>query len=280
MASGSLIAIWGATGSPGKSSIALSVSSELALAGQRVFLLDADNLSPSLSLLLGLTDHPAGVAAACRLAGQGRFDLEQLDRLSVALTPGRGQLVLMTGISDSDRWAELSTERVELILEVARAAFDFVVVDLASFLEIGLRPSLGGPDRSELTRDILAQAEQVILICAADPIGVHRFLQALQGLRQIAMTGEVFTMVNRLRKSVLGVGAKQQLAETLSRLAQINVSAFIPDDPATADLAMRNSLPMAMGKRGSPAKQAIALFVRTHLLKTRSRLDERLAKLD
>jgi len=280
MASGSTIAIWGATGSPGKSSIALSVASELALAGHRVFLLDADNLSPSLNLLLGLTDHPAGIAAACRLASQGRFDLEQLERLSVALTTGRGEVVLMTGISDSERWPELSSERVGVILEVARSAFDFVVIDLASFLEAGLRPSLGGPDRSELTRDILASAEHVILICAADPVGVHRFLLALQSLGQIALTGEVLTVVNRLRKSVLGSGAKQQLAETLSRLAQLNVAAFIPDDPTTADLALRNSLPMAMGKRGSPAKQAIALFVRTHLLKTRSHLDARLAKLD
>jgi len=280
MASGSLIALWGANGSPGKSSVALSVASELALAGHRVFLLDADNVSPSLSLMLGLTDHPAGVAAACRLAAQGRFDLTQLKRLSVTLSTGRGEVVLMTGVSDCERWPELSPERVDVILQVARAAFDYLVIDLASFLENGLRPSLGGPDRSELTRDILARADQVILVCAADPIGVHRFLLALQGVRQISITGEVITVVNRLRKTVLGAGAKQQLAETLSRLAQLQVSAFIPDDPTTADLALRNSLPIAMGKRGSPAKQAIALFVRAHLLKTRSRLDARLAKLD
>jgi MinD-like ATPase involved in chromosome partitioning or flagellar assembly len=279
MVSGQLIAIWGATGSPGKSSIALSVASELALAGQRVFLLDADTLSPSLNLLLGLTDHPAGVAAACRLVAQGRFDLVQLERLSVGLTTGRGEVVLMTGISDAERWPELSSDRVGVILDVARASFDSVVIDLASSIEGGLRPSIAAPDRNELTREILARAEQVILVCAADPVGVHRFLLALQGLRQISLTGEVIAVVNRLRKSVLGAAPKQQLVETLSRLAQLNVAAFIPDDPITADLAIRNSLPMAMGRRGSPAKQAIALLVRTHLLKARSRLDERLAKL-
>lgn len=280
MANAQLIAFWGANGSPGKSSIALSVASELANAGHRVFLLDADTSSPSLNFLMGLTDHPAGVAAACRLAAQGRFDLEQLRRLSVSLSTGRGEVVLMTGISGSERWPELSSERVGVILEVARTGFDYVVIDLASSIETGLRPSLGGPDRNELTRDILAQAEQVILVCAADPIGVHRFLLAVQGLRQIALTGEVITVVNRLRKSVLGAGAKQQLTETLSRLGQLSVAAFIPDDSTTADLAVRNSMPMAMGKRGSSAKQAIALLVRAHLLKTRSRLDVRLAKLD
>lgn len=280
MANGRLIALWGAHGSPGKSSIALSVASELALAGNRVFLLDADTSSPSLNLLLGLTDHPAGVAAACRLAAQERFDLEQLERLSVSLATGKGEVVLMTGISDSGRWPELSCERVATIIEVAKNSFDYVVIDLASSIESGLRPGLGGPDRTELTREILVQAEQVILVCAADPVGVHRFLQALQEFKKLPLTGEVLTVVNRLRKSVLGSRAKQQLTETLSRLAQLNVSAFIPDDPDTADLAVRNSLPMAMGKRGSTAKQATALFVRAHLLKARSPLDARLAKLN
>lgn len=280
MAKGQLVAVWGAPGSPGKSSIALSMASELALAGNRVFLLDADTSSPSLNLLLGLTDHPAGVAAACRLASQSRFDIEQLERLSVSLVAGKGEVVLMTGLSDSGRWPELSFERVGALIEVAKNSFDYLIIDLASSIEGGLRPGLGGPDRTELTREILVQADQVILICAADPVGVHRFLGAYQDFKKLPLTGDVVTVVNRLRKSVLGSRAKQQLAETLSRLAQLNVAAFIPDDPDTADLAVRNSLPMAMGKRGSTAKQAIALFVRTHLLKARSPLDARLAKLD
>lgn len=280
MTNASTLAIWGAVGSPGKSSLALSLASELAIAGHRVFLLDADIAAPSLSLLLGLTDHPAGVAAACRLVSQGRFDLAQLERLSVPLNTGRGQVTLMTGLSDSERWPELSPDRVQSILEVARSSFDFILVDLASSLEGGLRQGFGGLDRTELTRELLIEADQVIMVCAADPVGVHRFLQAAATLRELQPRGELLTIVNRLRKSVLGPAAKQQVTETLSRLGQIEVAAFIADDPIAADLAIRSSLPIAMGKRGSPAKQAIAIFVRAHLLKARSRLDVRLAKLD
>ena len=280
MVSAPTIAIWGALGSPGKSVLALSVASELALAGKRVFLLDADSYSPSLNLLMGLTDHPAGIAAACRLASQGRFDLDQLERLSVNLVAGKGEVVLMTGISDAVRWPELAPDRVDVIIEVAREHFDYVVVDLASPLEKGLRLELSGLDRNALARHILESAEQILMICAADPVGVHRFLLAAQNLMAMGLAGQSLTVVNRLRNSVLGARAKQQLSETLSRLAQINVAAFIPDDPQSADLAMLNSTPMAMGKRGSPAKQAIALFVSVHLLKSRSRLDARLAKLD
>ena len=280
MANASTIAIWGAAGSPGKSSLALSLASELASAGHRVFLLDADTSAPSLDLLLGLTDHPAGVAAACRLVSQGRFDLQQLERLSVPLTTGRGQVTLMTGLSDPERWPELSPDRVSLILQVAQSNFDFVLVDLASSLEVGLLLGFGGVDRTEITRQVLVEADQVIMVCAADPVGVHRFLQAAATLRELQPKGELLTIVNRLRKSVLGAGAKQQVSESLSRLGQIEVAAFIADDPIAADFALRSSMPIAMGKRGSPAKQATALFVRAHLLKARSRLDVRLAKLD
>jgi MinD-like ATPase involved in chromosome partitioning or flagellar assembly len=280
MANLSTIAVWGAAGSPGKSSIALSLASELAVAGHRVFLLDADTSAPSLNLLMGLTDHPAGIAAACRLASQGRFDLEQLDRLSVRLKTGRGEVALMTGLSDAERWPELTTDLVQTILQVAQTDFDYLVLDLASSVEAGLRLGFGGLDRTELTRHLLLESDQVVMVCAADPVGVHRFLHAAATLRELQPRGEILTVVNRLRKSVLGTGAKQQVRETLSRLAQIEVAAFIADDPTTADFAIRSSLPIAMGKRGSPAKQAISIFVRAHLLKARSKLDVRLAKLD
>lgn len=279
MANHSTIAVWGAAGSPGKSSIALSLASELAVAGHRVFLLDADVAAPSLNLLMGLTDHPAGIAAACRLVTQGRFDLEQLDRLSVRFKTGRGEVALMTGLSDAERWPELTPDLVQSILQVAQANFDYIVLDLASSLEAGLRLGFGGLDRTELTRQLLIESDQIVMVCAADPVGVHRFLQAAATLRELQPRAELLTVVNRLRKSVLGSSAKQQVRETLSRLAQIEVAAFIADDPATADFAIRASLPIAMGKRGSPAKQAIAIFVRAHLLKARSKLDERLAKL-
>ena len=81
-----LISIWSASGSPGRTTIALALAAELAESGKNVFLLDADTYAPSLDLLLGLVDHPAGLAAACRLVGQERFDYEQLQRLSTRVS--------------------------------------------------------------------------------------------------------------------------------------------------------------------------------------------------
>ncbi|MEY4559285.1 MAG: hypothetical protein RLZ82_300, partial [Actinomycetota bacterium] len=102
-----LISIWSAAGSPGRTTIALALAAELAEGGKNVFLLDADTHAPSIELLLGLVDHPAGLAAACRLVGQERFDFEQLQRLSTRVAVGGGELTVMTGLSSENRWAEV-----------------------------------------------------------------------------------------------------------------------------------------------------------------------------
>jgi len=273
------ISLWSAAGSTGRSTIALAVASELAEAGHSVFLLDADTVAPSLNLMLGLTDHPAGIAAACRLVSAERFDLEQLHRLSVSYSTGTRKLTLMTGLSAASRWPELTTDRVEQVLMVAAEHFDFIVCDLASSLEVGLRHFETGLERNALNRWLASSADQLIAVVNADPVGVHRYLAEVPNLQSLKLAGEQHILVNRLRNTVLGNSAKQQIAETLSRLAQVSVSGYIPDDPIAADLALRDAMPLSLAKRNFSARQAIELFVRNHILSQRSDLDRRVAKL-
>lgn len=279
MANARLISVWSPPGSAGRSTLALAIAAEIAEADHSVVLLDADVVSPSLDLMLGLTDHPAGIAAACRLVSAERFDLEQLLRLSVTYSTGTRNLTLMTGLSTPSRWPELTTDRVEQVLLVASAHFDFIVCDLASPLEVGLRHFQTGLERNALTRWLASSANELITVVNADPIGVHRYLAQLENLQSLKIDGQQHILVNRLRNTVLGNSAKQQIAETLSRLAQASVSGYIPDDPIAADLALRDSMPLSLAKRSSSARQAIALFVRNQILAERSDLDRRVAKL-
>ncbi|WP_296648085.1 P-loop NTPase [Rhodoluna sp.] len=279
MASAKLIGIWSAGGSAGKSSIALGLAAELAAAKQRVLLIDADIYSPSLALMLGLVDHSAGLAAACRIASQDRFNQFELERFSVRVPVGSQEFSLMTGISSSSRWPEVSAERFENLLESIREEFDFIICDLASNLEVGLRQQGSGQERNALTQSVLKTVDQIIGICIADQVGISRYLQQLPELTDLRPKGEVYTLVNRLRSSVLGANAKQQISETLARLGQVSPDGFIPDDSTAFDLALKNARPISLAKRGSAAKQAIELFARTQLLGQRSNLDKRLTKL-
>jgi len=276
--SAKLISVWSPPGSPGKSTIALCIASDLTEAGKRVFLLDADTYAPSLDLLLGLNDHPAGLAAACRLVSQDRFDLEQLTRLSTQLAIGNGFLTVMTGISSESRWAEIGSEKLDDLLMVAGENFDFLVLDVASPLSSGTGALSSPVDRNSAARWAIGYSDFVIGVCGADPVSISRYLTAATAVTELRPKGEFLTLVNRLRSSVLGGSAKQQISESLAKLGQISVSGFIPDDPAAADLAIRECLPISLGKRSSQARLALSLFTRTRLLGERTQLEGRITK--
>ncbi len=276
---GKIIAVWGASGSPGKTTIAVGMANELAEAGKTVTLIDLDLEASSTGVLLGLGDSPGGIAAAARLAGHSRFDSEQLHRLATPVSSGKHSFQLLGGLVAAERWAEIAPDRAEEVILVAAENSEFVVIDLGSSLEANLRDVSTGLDRNKVTKQTLTMADQIITVCLADPVGISRYLRAIDQLVELRPGGQIFCVVNRLRASVLGSSAKQQVAETLGRMAQITVDCFIPDDPAAADFAMRQAVPISHAKRTSLARMAIGVLTKTLVLGERSQLDRRLAKL-
>lgn len=276
MESSQLLTFWSAAGSPGRTTLALAVATELAEGGKNVFLIDADTYAPAIDVLLGLNDHPAGLAAACRLVSQERFDLEQLRRLSVSFDVGGRALTIMTGLSSASRWPEVAPERLSEIIQVASQEFDFIVLDVASGIEGQIKSVSTSSDRNSISRWAVASANQVIVVAGADPVGIARHLDAMSAISELQPKGEVITLVNRLRTSVLGLSAKQQITQTLAGLGQLQVAGFVPDDPAAADAALKASLPIALSKRSSQARIAVALFTKTKILGERTVLDRRL----
>jgi MinD-like ATPase involved in chromosome partitioning or flagellar assembly len=273
-----VISFWSAAGSPGRTTLACSIATLLSESGNRVLLIDADMWAPSIDLVLGLNDHPAGLAAAFRLINQERFDLEQLRRLSVELRVGNTDLTIMTGLSSSKRWPEITTETLERLIDFAAPHFDFILIDVAAAMESDLRSQFSAAERNAITRWVIRNSDKVISICGAEPVAIARHIDAASQMGELSPVGEVLTLVNRLRTSVLGMSAKQQIQETLSRMAQIQVSGFVPDDPASADAALKQSIPLVLAKRSSQARQALSLFTKTQILGERNRLDGRLLK--
>lgn len=271
-----LVTFWSAAGSPGKSTLSLAVATELVEAGKNVLLIDADTYAPAIDVLLGLNDHPAGLAAACRLVAQNRFDIEQLERLSVSFEIGGKTLSIMTGLSSASRWPEVTPEKLSELVQVASQQFEFVILDVAAEIQAQIRSVNSAVDRNSVSRWAIANSDLVVAVAGADPVGVARHLDAMSAVMELQPRGEVLTLVNRLRTSVLGLSAKQQITQTLAGLGQLQVAGFVPDDPAAADAALKASMPMAMSKRSSQARLAIALFTKTRILGEQTALDRRL----
>jgi MinD-like ATPase involved in chromosome partitioning or flagellar assembly len=260
---GGSICVWGPAGSPGKSTVALNLACELSLAGRRVLIVDLDTYSSSLGTMLGIVQPPPGLAAAARLVGQGRLDSEQLSRLAIEHQVGKGSLSLLTGLGSELRWPEITSEKTTGIIAAAVANYDYVVLDLASPLEVGLKQVGGVVDRNVATRTALETCNIALAVLSADQIGVKRFCDSYEQLS--GLVREPAIIANRLRSSALGVGARQQIEDAIMELCRSEIKCFIPEDRASCDRAILDMIPLAMLKRSSSARQAIAQFARQHI---------------
>jgi len=260
-----VIACWGPAGSPGKSTVATNIASELALAGHQVLLIDLDTLAPSLALSLGLVDTPAGLSASLRLAEQQRFSRAEFERLSVSVSLGRNELRFMPGLNSASRWQEVTPERFEGLLSALASYVDYVVLDLAQATDFRTRvlhPSTLANQvelsRDTLLRTVLEKATKLVLISGCDPVAAQRLLIAAEYLSELKRRTQVYLVVNRFRTTTLGSKARDELEQTYLNLAKLRVDCVIPDDPQNIDKAMLNGLPLVLLKRSSPARVAIS----------------------
>lgn len=278
-----VIAIWGPSGSPGKSTVAANIATELSLSGQKVLLIDLDTLAPSLALGLGLVDTPAGLSACLRLVEQGRFSIDEYHRLTIAIALGRHELRFMPGLSAPHRWPEVSPERFAKLLESVSGLVDLVVVDLAQATQFKsqiFHPSTSmnmDPDRDDLLKEVLLRADKLVMLTGADPIAAQRFMQSQEYLSEVAPNRDQYVVVNRFRTGALGANAKEELEQTFLALTKLRIDGFIPEDRENIDKAMLNGLPLALLKRSSPARQAIADLTKQILIS--SARGDTLAKL-
>jgi len=270
-------AIWGPAGSPGKSTVAVNIATELALAGERVLLIDLDTLAPSLALGLGLVATPAGLSACLRLAEQNRLTHDEYKRLTISISLGRHELSFMPGLSSPHRWPEVTPERFEKLVSDIQGEADHIVVDLPQATTF--KTSLFHPSslvKNEFSRDallksVLSKAAKVILVAGSDPVAASRFLIAKEFIDELEQSIDPLLVVNRFRTTALGKGAREELEETFLTLAKLRVDVFIPEDRENLDKAMLNGLPLALLKRSSPARVAIAELAKQILVGSSSR---------
>ncbi|QEO08575.1 AAA family ATPase [Protaetiibacter larvae] len=256
---GIVVAVWGPHGSPGRTSIAIALAAELAAAGRQVVLADADTHAASVAPSLGLLDESPGFAAACRLAGTGGLDEVQFHRLAQLHRGARHPFRVLTGIGRSSRWPELGEQRVAGVLAAARQFTEVLVVDVAASLEQDeeLTSDVGIPRRNAAALEVLRNADRIVAVGAADPVGITRFLRAHAELLEIVDPARVTVVVNKLRAAAIGVNPGGQVRQTLARFGGVGEPVLVPWDPAAFDAALLAGRPLADAAPRSSARAAI-----------------------
>ncbi|CAN7287666.1 hypothetical protein LJR186_001409 [Microbacterium foliorum] len=239
--------VWGPSGAPGRSTIAIQLAVELCRTGRRAALVDADTVAPSLALLLGLSDDAPGIAAACRRAELGALDSAELTRLATILATSAGEIEVLGGINRPGRWPELGASRLQTTLRACRSWAEETVVDVASAFDADDEATydLAGPRRHAATVAALQEADAIIAVASADPLGISRFVREHAELRRLTAPTPIRVVVNRVRPGPLGIDARGQIRRTLERFAGITDIAFLPFDQRAADSALLHARPMA-----------------------------------
>lgn len=263
-AAGRIIAVWGPTGAPGRTSIAMTVAAELAAAGRSVVLADADCYGGAIAPALGLLDEAPGFAAACRLAGADALTATELDRVAQRyMSTSKAGFAVLTGIGASSRWPELTADRVTTTLTECARWVDDVVVDTGFCLESDeeISSDLFAPRRNGATLAALRAADEVIAVGLADPVGLSRLLRGYAELAEAVPEARPRVVVNRVRASAVGFDPFGQVATTLARFGGIEASALVPDDPVAFDAALLAGRTLHDVAPRSRARAVLARFV-------------------
>lgn len=244
-----LITVWGPQGATGKSTIALNLAYEFSQLGQRVILLDLDTHAPALSLLLPIQETSAGLPGAARLIRQGRFGPEELDRLSLSIKHGRNRFRFLPGLPNASRWSEISPDTIVQLITSCKHNFDVIIADVASPIEDGLTIPDSPTGRNSACQTALKVSTRTLVCLADSKLSLARYLNTFSVLNELQK--ERVLIINRGQNS-------NTLANAIRSLTKERIELQIPGDEPALQLAESQLVPLALARRKSPARNAIA----------------------
>lgn len=231
--SGTVVAVWGTTGAPGRTTVAVNLAHALTASGPTA-LLDADTCAPSIAQVLGLLEESSSIALAVRAASQGRLDDATLD----TCLPAVGPVHVMSGLTRPDRWREVPGAGLEVVLARCRERYAFTVVDVAG----GWDPGEAGydtafaPSRNAAQEAALRSCDVLLVVGSADPVGMHRLVTLLADRPRVEAREVV--VVTRVRASVAGPSPAHAVREALARFAGVDHPVLVDDDRPGLDAAL------------------------------------------
>ena len=253
---GRLVAVWGPTGAPGRTTVAVGVADEAARLGVSSLLVDADVYGGVVAQVLGLLDDSPGLAGAARQAGAGTLDSAALVRLAWAVRP---QLRVLTGLARADRWPELRPRAVTTVLEEARRLAELTVVDCAFNLEDDEELSFdtAAPRRNGATLAVLEAADTVVCVSGADPVALQRCVRALDDLREVLPDVSPVLVVNQVRRGPVAGDPQREIAAAMERFSGRDVAFFLPADRRATDAALAAGRTLAEVAPGSALRAGL-----------------------
>lgn len=248
---GRLVAVWGPTGAPGRSTVAVNLAAESALAGHETVLVDADTYGPSLSQFLGILDETPGLVAACRAHDRDTLDD---DALAALLPLAQPRLRLLSGIGVPARWSEVRRTSMDGVWQALSRRGGLVVADVGPVLEEDeeLSYDTAAPQRNAAAISTLESADAVLAVVSADPVSITRLLRDHTRLQELGVE-ELHVIVNRVGAPI----PRDRIRDLITSRIPVDTLHLLPDDPTTCRTASWDGALLAESAPRSSLRRAL-----------------------
>lgn len=240
---GLVVGVWGTAGSPGRTTIALTLGSIARSRGFPVMVVDADPRGGTIASAWGLLDEVPGFLACVRLAAKGSLTPAEVTRLASRYDGRSGVIDVLTGVFRVMRDSEVERDSVSQVIDLLRQMYSLVVVDVGSDLPDADSHGLDrSTDAQRITSHLVGTVDHVIAVIDATPAGITRFARAQEDLRLALDHDRVTYLLNGVDRSRRALKEEAVIHEALWRFAGLRDYVTVPRDDAHA----RQALTMGM----------------------------------
>lgn len=262
---GVVIAVWGPTGAPGRTTFAVNIAAECAGEPGDALVVDVDTYGGAVAQALGVLDEAPGIAALTRASLHGTLTDEVVWRHLLAV--GQNFKVL-SGISRAHRWPELSRSALDEVWPMLRRHSAVTVVDcgFAIAQDEDLVYDTRAPQRNGATLSALENADVVVVVGSAEPLGIQRLVQGLSELNDVPeATAPRIVVANRVRSSVAGHNPDEAISDALARYSGVEQVWTVPFDGKSCDAATLAGQTLRERVPRSPARRAMRAVAKAAL---------------
>lgn len=265
---GVVLAIYGTSGAPGRTTTALNVATEL-VAHASVCVIDADLSAPSVAHSWGLIVEGSSMSALARLRSRGTLLPVHLEETAY---DGPKGVQVLTGITSPHRWREISPSTIHAIIDVCRHLWDYTIVDLhAVSYDPSDEYSRHVPHRDHIVEEVLSLADGVVVVARADAVGLHRFLDAWEWLDSQECAAQRFIVANMGQSERCGGDPRRAVAQALSATVPGEEITVVPFDTRVLTALLKGKpLTGSVLRSARGAFRYLSERIRTANLSTRS----------
>lgn len=247
-----LVAVAGVTGEPAGVEVAAALATVLAGRGERVIVVDVNEVAPTLARSLAFALEPNLLSALDALrhgAGVGA------DPLAVR-SPGASGTVAwdaIVGLANTADWDQLRDADLISLLEELRARWDRVVAVAGPHLE-----ELGalGPGRFAASRATLGAADAVVGVAPATRLGVLAWLDWAAEVADLVGPRPLWAALERVPRSLFKQAELEDALRANVAPEHLGGVWFLPADPRVEEAAWQ-----AAPLRRGPFVKAVADMV-------------------